>query len=191
MHNVAGSTQWQYSVSARCRVMLITAEKTRIWRSGGGYVCVKHLLYTLNSLVTMLKPVWMGNTKIGQKYEHLQFRVSNDCCVMLCSQVITDLECKRANQSVAFASSEQGLTTIRLCSIETPAIFSDFCHFQAGSLETLCLEHFWKWCLLLGEVRRRFTVFTFQKETCNTILWTKLFGLPHSLLNPSQFNKHS
>ncbi len=40
---------------------------------------------------------------------------------------------KRANQSVASASSDRGLTLMQLCSIETHAIFSDFPHFQAGS----------------------------------------------------------
>ncbi len=28
-------------------------------------------------------------------------------------------------------------------------------------------------------------------EKCNVMLWAKLFRYPHSLLNPSQFNKHS
>ncbi len=42
---------------------------------------------------------------------------------------------EQANHSIASASSDQGLTTIRLCSIETHAIFSDFCHFEAGSAD--------------------------------------------------------
>ncbi len=45
------------------------------------------------------------------------------------------LKCKQTNQSVALASSDQGLTTTRLCSTEIPAIFSDFRHFQAGSVD--------------------------------------------------------
>ncbi len=39
-------------------------------------------------------------------------------------------ECKRANQSAAIASSDRGL-----CCTETQAIFSDFHHFRAGSVD--------------------------------------------------------
>ncbi len=45
------------------------------------------------------------------------------------------LKRKQANQSAAFASSYQSLTTTRLCSTKTHAIFSDFPHFQAGSVD--------------------------------------------------------
>ncbi len=39
------------------------------------------------------------------------------------------LKCKRANQSKASTSSDQGLTTTRLCSTETHEIIPDFCLF--------------------------------------------------------------
>ncbi len=53
------------------------------------------------------------------------------------------LKCKRANQSVSFASSDRGLTTTQLCSIETHAIVLDFRHFQAGSVdfELIVVKH--------------------------------------------------
>ncbi len=51
------------------------------------------------------------------------------------------LEHKWANQRVAFASSERGPTTTQLCSNE---IYSDFCHFQAGSVgNSLVKRHIW------------------------------------------------
>ncbi len=60
--------------------------------------------------------------------------------ILICWRVSTDpfrkrLKCKRANHSVSSASSDRGLTATRLCSIETHAIFSDFHHFQAGSVD--------------------------------------------------------
>ncbi len=45
------------------------------------------------------------------------------------------LESKQASQSVASATSDQGLTFARLCSVETHAIFSEFRHFQARSVD--------------------------------------------------------
>ncbi len=42
---------------------------------------------------------------------------------------------KWADQNVASASFDWGLTNTWLCSIETNAIFSDFRHFQAGSVD--------------------------------------------------------
>ncbi len=45
------------------------------------------------------------------------------------------LEYKQANQTVASASSDKGLTSTQLCSCETHAIFSDFGIFQAGSID--------------------------------------------------------
>ncbi len=56
------------------------------------------------------------------------------------------LQCKWANQSVAFASSDWGLTTTWLCSIKTHAIFSDFRYFQAGSVDfELIVDKRWFW----------------------------------------------
>ncbi len=51
------------------------------------------------------------------------------------SSLRTVLKCKQANQSESSAGSDQGLTTTRLCSTETHAVFSDFLHFQAGSVD--------------------------------------------------------
>ncbi len=53
------------------------------------------------------------------------------------------LEHKRANQSIASACSDRGLTATQLCSTETHAIFSDFLNFQAGSVhfESVVVKH--------------------------------------------------
>ncbi len=62
------------------------------------------------------------------------------------SLLSTTLKCKRANQSIAFASSDRCLTTTQLCSTETYAVFSDFGHFQVGSVdfELVVVKH-WVW----------------------------------------------
>ncbi len=53
--------------------------------------------------------------------------------------------CTQANQSVVSANSDQALATLSLCSIESDAIFSDFLHFQVGSVdfELVVVKHVW------------------------------------------------
>ncbi len=53
------------------------------------------------------------------------------------------LKRKQAYQSVASVSSDS-LTTTRLSSIETSAVFSDFRHFQVGSVDfrLIVVKHF-------------------------------------------------
>ncbi len=51
------------------------------------------------------------------------------------SSLSSALEHKQANQSEASAGSDQGPTTLRKCSIETYAIFSNFLYFLAGSVD--------------------------------------------------------
>ncbi len=98
------------------------------------------------------------------------------------------LKCKWANQSVAFASSDRGLTTVRLCSVETQAIFSDFRLFQAGSVDfELIVFKRWVW----GTFKSDVCYSTSFEEISNVKVWAELFARPHSPLNRSQFNKHS
>ncbi len=75
----------------------------------------------------------------GKKIFHLQQNsneiIQTKSLVEIDPSLSTALVRKRANQSVALASSDQGLTTTQLYAIKTLAVFSDFCHFQAGSAD--------------------------------------------------------
>lgn len=65
---------------------------------------------------------------------HVLFFLTDDNLNLQIDPLLSSaLERKRANYSVVFASSDQGLTTVWQCSIETHANFSDFLHFQAGT----------------------------------------------------------
>ncbi len=84
---------------------------------------------------------------------------------------------QRANQSVAFASSDQDLTTIQLCSIETHAIFSDFRHFQAGSVDfELIVVKYWVWGTFKSDVwyssrfKGNLCSLLFQNQTLKSVM---------------------
>ncbi len=69
-----------------------------------------------------------------------------DTVVLIDLSVSTALKCKQANQNVSFASSDRGLTATRLCSVKTHADFSDFQHFQTGSVDfELIMVKCWVW----------------------------------------------
>ncbi len=96
------------------------------------------------------------------------------------------LKCKRANQSVSFASSHRGLTTTRLCSIGTLAIFSDFRHFQAGSVYfELIMVKRWVWGTFKSDAHYSASFegdlcsVPFQNQTLKSVtLWSGLNCLP-------------
>lgn len=46
------------------------------------------------------------------------------------------LKHRLANRSIALASSDQSLTTIQLCSIDSHVVVSDFHHFQAHFVDS-------------------------------------------------------
>ncbi len=80
----------------------------------------------------------LDERKTDDKKEAVLRAISSLKASRLCSidrSLSSALECKQANQSEASASSDWSLTATRLCSIETHAIFSDFHHFQAGSVD--------------------------------------------------------
>ncbi len=111
------------------------------------------------------------------------------------------LERKQAIQSKAFATSDRSLTTTRLCSIETHAVFSGLCHFQAGSVDfKLVVVKHCVWgtfksddCYSMkfeGDLRS----LPFQNQTLKSVMLCSgqnCTWRPYFPLNPSQFNKHS
>ncbi len=84
-------------------------------------------------------------TELKNKAQDCEFRQLHDYLThdRIDPSVSAALKCKPDNQSVSFASSDQGLTTTQLCSIEICAIFPDFRNFQAGSVdfELIVVKH--------------------------------------------------